>query len=504
MLTLAPAPAKATSSGAEPSKRRDRIQDGSVTQQALRSCVACHARKVRCDKSTPCSKCVERRTDCVFPNVKKPRKEANKRDNSELSLRLHKLEGLVKNLSARHGEDGSVTPPVDEMLVKEDHFSTRTSRRPSKAEDMSSASERSSIDDGLGRLVVNDGRTRYVPNQLWARMGEEITEMHGLLDAPSEEEEEEEEKPLPQPSNRPLEHLSAVNQGFLFGHAPSMDDLADLEPSPSHVFILWEVFKENVDPLVRVLHRPSIESMLIKASGKPNNLSRAAEALFFAIYLGAVVSLDSVQCGSLFHCTKEALINQYRMATEKALARAGFLTSSNLMVLQAFVIFLVCLGQRDDTRLTCALSGLAFNLARALGVHRDGTHFSISPFETEMRRRLWWQISILETRSSEDHGMDSTFSDDSSDTKMPVNVNDEDIHPAMNGWPQVREGCTEMTVCLIRFELAATARRLNSLGFGEAAACSGEKTLELKERIIDECHQRLEQVYLRHMDIKVP
>ena len=44
---------------------------------------------------------------------------------------------------------------------------------------------------------------------------------------------------------------------------------------------------------------------------------------------------------------------------------------------------------------------------------------------------------------------------------MPLNINDEDLDPAMTQLPAERRGCTDMSFCLIRFEVANTFRRLN-------------------------------------------
>ncbi|KAL8658001.1 MAG: hypothetical protein Q9226_001358 [Calogaya cf. arnoldii] len=44
---------------------------------------------------------------------------------------------------------------------------------------------------------------------------------------------------------------------------------------------------------------------------------------------------------------------------------------------------------------------------RALDLHRDDSFASLSPFNTEVWRRLWWQIIILDGRAAEDRGIAS-------------------------------------------------------------------------------------------------
>lgn len=195
--------------------------------------------------------------------------------------------------------------------------------------------------------------------------------MRDLLDAPTSEEELEEHE-------SPHDKFSS-HQAFIFGYSSLKVDLKSLHPSPSQIFILWEVFKENVDPIVRILHRPTAKNILLDAASSVEKISKPAEALLFAIYFGAVVSLTEGQCRQLLDEDKAHLIKKYRFATEQALARADFLNSSSLMILQAFVFFLVFVRHMDDSRLVWSLGGLAIHLAQALGIHRDGSQFGLTP-----------------------------------------------------------------------------------------------------------------------------
>ena len=326
--------------------------------------------------------------------------------------------------------------------------------------------------------------------------------MKDILDLPSSEDEEDISSP--DQSNPGSSHMS--HQGFIFGYSSMMNTLRTLHPSPSQLFGLMLIFEENVDPVVRILHRPTTRGIIMKASSNTDTLSKSEEALLFSIYYGAVCSLTPVQCEKQLGEDKEQLSNRFRFAVEQALARANFLNSSSLMVLQAFVMFLICVRTQDDTRLVWSLSGLTTHLAQALGVHRDGTNFCLSPFETEMRRRLWWHICLLDTRAAEDHGADPSFTEGFYDARLPLNINDDDISPETKETPKERQGTTEMTFCLIRFELSAASRRMNFAGPG-ATPCGfkrPQKTLEERERLIEETHKRIDALYLQYCDMTVP
>jgi hypothetical protein len=328
-----------------------------------------------------------------------------------------------------------------------------------------------------------------------------MAEMRDILDAPSSGDEE-----ISSPDQSIPSSSSTSHQGFIFGYSSMKTTLRSLHPSPSQLFGLMLIYEENVDPVVRILHRPTTRNIIMKASSNTDALSKAEEVLLFSIYYGAVCSLSPAQCEKQLGEDKEQLSHRFRFAVEQALARANFLNSSSLMVLQAFVLFLICVRTQDDTRLVWALSGLTTHLAQALGVHRDGTKFGLTPFETEMRRRLWWHICILDTRAAEDHGADPTFTEAFYDARLPLNINDDDISPETKETPKERQGTTEMTFCLIRFELSAASRRMNFAGPG-LANCGfrrPQKTVEERERMIEEIHKRIDEKYLRYCDMTVP
>ena len=151
----------------------------------------------------------------------------------------------------------------------------------------------------------------------------------------------------------------------------------------------------------------------------------------------------------------------------------------------------------DRSQSTWSLIGLAMRIAQGLGLHRDGDGHALSPFEGEIRRRLWWQILTLDMRASEDRGTESTFVEASSNTSMPRNLNDEDFtynsqHP-LDG----RTGPTQITLCLLAMDALHTSRKINSTGQpGELES----STLVAREVMVREYAHRVESTYLAGHD----
>jgi hypothetical protein len=237
-----------------------------------------------------------------------------------------------------------------------------------------------------------------------------VEDLKAILIEPSDDEAESHDSPATT--------FSSQHQGFIFGYSSTNVDMHTLHPPAPVALKFWEIYKENVDPLVKVLHIPSFEPTLLDAITHTEKVPRGLESMMFAIYYGAVTSMTPEECQRLSGEERSALLNKYRFGLEQALARANFLFCDETIILQALVIFLILLRRNDDARKIWTLTGLAVRIAQTLGIHRDGSHFNLPPFEIEMRRRLWWQVLILDARSSEDHGCDPTVVEAQFDTKM--------------------------------------------------------------------------------------
>lgn len=85
----------------------------------VRSCIACYKRKVRCDRRSPCSKCVRSHTDCVYPT--KPESSITLGED-QIASRMQKLEGVVADLRNRLPQRRTrrLSQPHSQLLMTED------------------------------------------------------------------------------------------------------------------------------------------------------------------------------------------------------------------------------------------------------------------------------------------------------------------------------------------------------------------------------------------------
>lgn len=82
------------------------------------------------------------------------------------------------------------------------------------------------------------------------------------------------------------------HHSFVFGFRSADVNLQSCHPSPSHADFLWSVYKESVEPLIKIIHVPSVEVMLRDARRGSEKLTPTNEALMFAIYFSAVTALE--------------------------------------------------------------------------------------------------------------------------------------------------------------------------------------------------------------------
>ncbi|KAJ6033192.1 hypothetical protein N7444_010963 [Penicillium canescens] len=471
----------------------------SIGSQNTWSCAACRRRKVKCnvvypgDRMNPCSTCVRANIECVTYSSTSSRKP-RKRPADDILERLTRLEDVISSL--KFPERGEIKGGDLPSFLKENDESELFRRWRKVSNVCSSRSTPLGGDKHHGQVLSSDeprGMSCVKHDTKTIVTVINCTKVEDLKSSLVELSDTEDDPVYPSA----LQDTS-LGQSFVFGHPSSNVEMATLHPPRQLIPSMWSLFKTNVDPLVKVLHIPTMEPKISEAQDRLDSLSRGTEVLMFAIYYSVVTSLTSRDCVGELGETKAVLLARYRFAIEHALTRAHFLDTADMTVLQAFVIFLTVLRRNDDAKMVWALTGLLVRIARMMGVHRDGVHFRLAPFDVEMRRRLWWQV--------EDHGCDATIVETQFDTQMPLNVNDADLDLDMPELPESRKGFTDMTFCLVSFELANVFRRIIHVPSRSAQPNISFSALadEQKEKWIAQCSQRMQETYIANASLSLP
>lgn len=236
--------------------------------------------------------------------------------------------------------------------------------------------------------------------------------------------------------------------------------LLPLHPSTDKIPTYWTYFKENCN-LIKIFHLPTTESMIIHLTTQLDCISHSQEVLLFAIYFATAVSMPSEECLRVLGGEKDLLLRLYRYAIEQSLANAQFRESNEPVIIQALFVFITSLKRHCDSSIVWALTSITVQLSQKMSLNHDGSYLGYSPFITELRRRLWWGVSWLDARASEDSGY-SRMLQSANPVPLPLNVDDCDLYPSMLTLPESKSEWSEMTFTRTMFEAVSVSGHLTT------------------------------------------
>ncbi|KAF6802502.1 C6 transcription factor [Colletotrichum sojae] len=410
------------------------------------SCVLCQQRKVRCDKNKPCANCVKARVECRVVPPQPPRRRKKRLQERDLVDRLKKYESLL-------AENGVKFDPIAADL----RVSERDSVHIDDGQHLDDVAELENDFEGLktspegstSPSVAGSRRSQSdKPFNKWFPFHKEFRASEELLRDSSEDEVDG------STIHHAFDKMYDNQDGFPFIVGNRNASITHLHPSPIQIFQLWQIYINNVNPLLKITHVPTVQGLIIEASANLDKIPKNVETLMFAIYLLAVTSLEDVDVAKMFNEPKTAVLSRFHTALQQALVNAGFMRTSDTMVLQAYMLYLIAVRMFVDPRQIFCLVGIAVRIGQRMGLHRDAAAFGLSPYEVEHRRRLWWTIVGYDRRIGEMTGSTVTALSTAGDCKLPLNINDTDLHVNGKDAPTPHQGVTEMLFVLIRTELA--------------------------------------------------
>lgn len=460
------------------------------------NCQSCVRRKVKCDRTVPtCSSCVKTKQECIYQAPPKPRRKKRKGvdEGSEAEAGLDRRVSVDDDVHGRLARyerilrenglldaDGNATSPASAQKTVEGYPTPAT-------EGGGPSSRPPQYPPPLGKLVAGDGKSRYIDSNLWLDTG-----AADIQDMSSDDME-----PAPEHQMSPFRPgLYDPISGSLLGLT---HDLLDFHPSFEHAMALWTAHMQNVEPLCKVLHIPTTAKMVQDVARQPSTASKAQECQLFAIYHFAVYSMDDEDCLRQFGQSRSSLLPRYAHALRQALVNASWLKTTEMPVMQAYVLFLISGRTYIDPHTYWMLTGIGVRIAQRMGLHHDGETLGLLPFEVQMRRRLFWPLVALDGFAGQHSGTGISMLPSSWDVKLPLNVNDDQIYPGMTEWPEEEKGATEMIYVLCRAEMSRYYSKV-ALRLKESGP-SVHLEEDQAQAQIDEVERNIEEKYLRYCDI---
>ncbi|KAK0651866.1 fungal-specific transcription factor domain-containing protein [Cercophora newfieldiana] len=456
-------PGSAPESEAGPSNEHE--QQHQQHQQVKRtrillSCAACRMSKLKCDRQQPCSQCLKKgRADgCAYaPKPQKPVLVPR-----SMTARLKRLEAMVRDMMDAGGADGDGVATL-----------MRERQRLLQQQGMGDDGEGSPIEKEETHGQVVFGRaTTYVGATHFMAMLDDIEDLKSYFD--DEEVPEVPPNQSPEPSDTDMLLISSC--------APmSKQEIISMLPNKAIVDRLIQRYFGASSPAQPLVHRPTFVKEYNEFWKDPYNapmewiallLMILALGTFFSIY----VSPHEVE--NAHSPPPMDVYRRYRAAAGWALVAAKY-TSPSHPKMQAYLLYVVAefVTNRASSANCYVLSSVGMRLMLQMGLHRDPDKLpNISPFEGEMRRRMWHLATQIELLVSFHMGLPSMLNGLESDIHPQSNLTDDEIYHEMAALPTPRPDteATQMTyarwksqICAIFGKIAAQTNSITVPAYSE-------------------------------------
>ncbi|KAH8812849.1 hypothetical protein F5884DRAFT_786537 [Xylogone sp. PMI_703] len=456
--------------------------------QRVLACVLCQRRKIKCDRKYPCANCIKSRAECE-PASQVARRRRRRLPERELLDRLRQYEDLLRQNNIRF-----------EPLHK-DHVEKK-SVNVDDGDDLDDERPKSSGADSSSQSITINLEKVYEAKNIWHSIKEEYRDIDSYSDSSDDEVRDVVVR-------RAWDQLFETDDHLLFGSRKTAINISTLHPEPVQIFRLWQLYLENVDPLLKVTHTPSLQGRIIEAAGNISSITPTLEALMFSIYCMAILSLSVDDCQAIFGLSKIDLLTKYQFGCQQALSNCGFLRTSDRECLTALYLYLMSVRPCTVPQSLSSMMGVAVRIAQRMGIHSEVALAKCTPLEAEMRRRLWWSLILFDARVGEMASSKTATLTPTWDCKIPLNVNDSDLRPEMKEPPQVQGKFTEALFVVVRSELGDFVRQtMFHVGFTNPALKSVAK--DIWTEVIPEgselisLEKLIEEKYLRFCDPENP
>ncbi|KAI0144374.1 fungal-specific transcription factor domain-containing protein [Xylariaceae sp. FL1272] len=262
---------------------------------------------------------------------------------------------------------------------------------------------------------------------------------------------------------------------------------AHLWPASAQVFRLWHIYLERVNPFSKVIHVPSLQPFVVEACVAMENIPQNIRGLLFAIFLMAVIAMREEETQEYLGMPRDQAFARFSSGTRRTLRNQDFFCKNDLVILQTLAVYTMSLYDQPRSQRSAAwiLSGVALRIGQRMGLHQDGERLGLSPFETEMQRRLWWQLVLQDAHFALGAGLGHSLLPRDSHTLGPLNLNDADIYPAATEPFVDRDGPTEMVLCRVMYKTACFMTRTPGLEMGMTIDSTATKGSEAMSHSFD-------------------
>ncbi|KAF3039000.1 hypothetical protein E8E12_005018 [Didymella heteroderae] len=404
--------------------------------QRILACVLCQQRKVKCDRKFPCIHCTKAKVQCVPAQQMQRRRK--RPTEQELTERLRQYEDLLRknNIAVDTTED------MDTEDLTADGGAGPESSTGQRYFDSVANVEVKSEEQSIGEV-----------KNFWDAVHQRVPDSHSVTE--KLDVDNKTSHPTFDDLSEPVivkvwGRVYESDHNHLFGDTKMDVPLSTLHPSHVQIFRLWQIYSDNINPLLKVTHAPTLQASILDAAVDPKGISHELEALMFSIYCTALITMSEEECRAMLGEPKAKLLGKYQDACRQALINCGFLRSRDRDCLTAYFLYLISLRPDTHPHTLSPMFAIAFRIAHRMNICNEAANSRHGVFEAEMRRRLWWAMVVYDSRISEMTDYKTTQLIPTWDCRIPVNVNDFDLRPEMTATPADQDASTEALFAVVR------------------------------------------------------
>ena len=122
--------------------------------------------------------------------------------------------------------------------------------------------------------------------------------------------------------------------------SPSDEDLVTLDAVQT--FKLWQIYLDRVNPLLKIIHAPTIQPYIVQAAADLTSVPLSYQALLLSIFSLACISLSPEEMTQIMGVTHDLAVHKLSKDLFNALTRFNFLNRYNMVIVQTLIHVLVC------------------------------------------------------------------------------------------------------------------------------------------------------------------
>ncbi|CAG8952961.1 hypothetical protein HYFRA_00007677 [Hymenoscyphus fraxineus] len=380
------------------------------------SCTNCRHAKSKCDRQVPCTQCIKkgRVSTCTIP-ASLPRKKAA----ASMQNRLRHLESLVKNVMSQENPI-QISPSNSDGQPSQGAFQDEIVKLPNHQKFETGKEKESPPPISTARVVQGSAESTYVGATHWGAILEDIEEVRGFF------EEFEPERDAPERDLSPFNSMA-----FNGSHTLSKENLLSGLPDKKVVDHLVARHFNSNSPSLSIIHAPTFQKDYRKFWEAPSSVSANWLGLLYAMLtISSLVVIGGKEVHPDTRGTPHEMLRFYRRYCTQALITSNY-TKPSKYTIETMIIFAEAefLLSKDDEVYLYLFVGNIVRLCLRMGLHRDASKIdgTLTPYQSEIRRRLWHHVSQLDMLSCFHIGLPGMVDSIDSDTLLPRNLRDEDF-----------------------------------------------------------------------------